>query len=75
MNSPQAKLVAQRVVEAVHAGSEQCFACLAEHSGLDEHDVRAVALVLVCRAGLDLAHRRCSRCGSVEEMLVQRRAA
>jgi hypothetical protein len=75
MNSPRAKLVTQRVLEAVHDGGHQCFACLAQHAGLDEHDVRAVALVLVCRAGLDLARRRCTRCGAVEEMLVLRQAA
>jgi hypothetical protein len=67
--------VAQRVAEAVHTDGDQCFACLAERHGLDEHDVRAAALVLVCRAGLDLARRRCVCCGAREEMLVQRKVA
>jgi hypothetical protein len=49
MRSHPAKLVAQRVTEVVRAGGDQCFGCLAERSGLDEHDVRTVALVLVCR--------------------------
>ena len=75
MKSLPAGGVAQRVAEAVGAAGAQCFACLAERIGLDEHDVRSAALPLICRAGLDLARGRCVRCGVLDEMLVQRKAA
>ena len=72
---PMRDLVQQRVAEAVRADGQQCFACLAVRNELEEHEIRAVALVLVYRAGLDLAQRRCTRCGALEEMLVPRKAA
>jgi hypothetical protein len=75
MRTLQATIVAQRVADVVRAGNDECFSCLAERHGLDEHDVRAVALVLVCRAGVDLARRRCAHCGALGELLVPRKAA
>jgi hypothetical protein len=62
---------------AIHQNSPRvlCFACLAAQQGLKEHDVRAVALVLVVRTGLQLARRACSRCRRPSEALVARRLA
>jgi hypothetical protein len=68
--------VATRVAEAVCRNSSRvlCFACLAAQEGLDEHDVRAAALVLISRAGLILVRRVCYTCQRMDEMLVSRRA-
>jgi hypothetical protein len=52
-----------------------CFGCLAARSGLREHDVRAMALVLIVRSGLDLALGVCASCGREHELLVVRNAA
>jgi hypothetical protein len=67
----------QRVAEGVrlNAPSVLCFACLARQQGIREHDVRDVALVLVARAGLQLARRVCSTCGREDEVIVSRQAA
>jgi hypothetical protein len=70
--------LAQRVADAIRrngSGVVLCFACLAAQEGLDEHDVRAVALVLVVRAGLSLVRRRCATCGRVDEALIAQKAA
>jgi hypothetical protein len=69
--------LAQRIAAAVGANGARvrCFACLAAQHRLNEHDVRAVALVLVTRTGLDLVPRVCVACGRVEETVVQRAAA
>ena len=68
---------AQRVAEAVHqnAPSAFCFTCLARQQALKEHDLRAVALVLVMRAGLRLARRPCSSCRCVGDVLLAQQAA
>ena len=52
-----------------------CFTCLAAHSGLREHDVRAMALVLIVRRGLELTRGVCSACGREHELLVAQKAA
>jgi hypothetical protein len=70
--------LAQRVADAIRrngSGVVLCFGCLAAQQGLKEHDVRAVALVLVVRAGLQIARRRCSSCRRVDEALVAQKAA
>jgi hypothetical protein len=69
--------VAQRVADAVyhHAPHVFCFTCLAAQQALNEHDVRAAALVLVARAGLMLVRRICYACGRPDEMLVTQLAA
>jgi hypothetical protein len=38
-----------------------------------EHDVRAVALVLMVRAALEVVHRPCSSCRGIGEVLVAQR--
>lgn len=67
----------QRVAEGVSLNEPHvlCFACLAAQQGLSEHDVRDAALVLVARAGLQLARRTCNSCGREDEVIVSRRAA
>jgi hypothetical protein len=62
----------QRLADVVYLNSPQvfCFACLATQYGLNEHDIRAAALVLVARAGLGLARRMCQSCRHVGEVLV-----
>jgi hypothetical protein len=66
----------QRVAECVcNAQHPLCFACLAGQQGLREHDVRDAALVLVARAGLQLARCVCNSCGHEGEMIVSRKAA
>jgi hypothetical protein len=70
--------LAQRVADAIHRngpGIVLCFGCLAAQQGLKEHDVRAVALVLMVRAGLRVARRRCSSCRRVDEALIAQKAA
>ena len=64
--------MAQRVANAVYQNSPQvlCFTCLASQQGLNEHDVRAAALVLVTRAGLRLVQRICDACQRTDELLV-----
>jgi hypothetical protein len=71
-------VVAERVAEAVRRNGPRdalCFGCLARQQGLQEHDVRAVALVLVMRRGLDVARRVCAACRRKDEVLVARHAA
>jgi hypothetical protein len=67
----------QRVAECVclNAPHALCFACLASQQGMREHDVRDAALVLVARAGLELARRVCNSCGHEDETIVSREAA
>jgi hypothetical protein len=69
--------LAQRVANAVYARSPQvlCFSCLAAEQGLDEHDVRGTACVLVARAGLSLVERPCASCRRLKHMLVAEVAA
>ena len=69
--------VAQRIANAVYQNSPHvlCFTCLAAQEGLNEHDVRAAALVLVARAGLRLARRVCYSCRRANDALVSRKAA
>jgi hypothetical protein len=69
--------VAQRVADAFdHSGrTAVCFPCLATEAGLREHDVRAAALVLIARTGLDLARGVCSCCQRECEVLAARKAA
>lgn len=66
-----------RVVAAVHhnAPNVLCFTCLARQEGVREHDVRAAALVLVMRRGLQLVERTCTSCQRADEVLMTRRAA
>ena len=63
--------LAQRIATAVHANSPDlfCFACLAAQQGAEEHDVRAVALIVIMRGGLELVRRVCSRCHRSRETL------
>ena len=63
--------LAQRVAAAVHGSSPRvlCFGCLAAQQGLGEHDVRALVLVLISRAGLELVRRPCDSCGRTDEVL------
>jgi hypothetical protein len=68
--------VAQRIAATVHSHpSGVCFACLARAQGLDEHDVRAAALVLIMRAGLQLARRACSSCRRTGDVLAVKNVA
>jgi hypothetical protein len=69
--------LAQRIADAVHKNQPRpfCFACLAAQEGVREHDVRAVALVLIVRAGLRLVQRVCSRCQRAGETLAARKLA
>jgi hypothetical protein len=69
--------LAQRVANAVYLSSPRvlCFPCLAGQHGLNEHDTRAAALVLVARAGFGLVRQACSSCQSVDEVLVGEIAA
>jgi len=69
--------LAQRIATAVHQNSPclLCFTCLAAQQGLKEHDVRAVALVLVTRAGLRLVRRVCSSCRRTDEVLAAHKVA
>jgi hypothetical protein len=64
--------LARRVAAAVYQCSPHvlCFSCLAAQQGLTEHDIRAVALVLIARAGLELARGVCSSCQRTDEVLV-----
>jgi hypothetical protein len=68
---------AQRIAQAVSEKSPQlfCFRCLAAQLELKEHDVRAVATVLIVRAGLRLVRRACSRCHHSGETLVAQKLA
>jgi hypothetical protein len=70
-------LLAEQIVHAVHQNAPHlyCFTCLAAQQAVNEHDIRAVALVLVARAGLRLAHRVCFRCQWSGEVLVAPKAA
>jgi hypothetical protein len=70
--------IARRIAGAVHRngpGRGLCFACLAAQERVKEHDVRAVALVLMVRAALEVVHRACSSCRGIGEVLVAQRAA
>lgn len=70
-------LTASRIGAAVYQNTPRilCFSCLAKQQGLREHDVRAAALVLITRAGLQLVARICSSCGRKDDMLMTRKAA
>ena len=67
----------ERIAHAVYQNSPRlfCFTCLAAQLGVKEHDVRAVALVLIVRAGLQLVRRVCSRCHGSDEALVAQKLA
>ena len=67
--------LAQRIAHAVYQNSPHfyCFTCLAAQQGVREHDVRAVALTLIVRVGLQLVRRVCSRCQRSGEALVPQR--
>jgi cytochrome c5 len=69
--------LAQRIATAVYENSPNlfCFACLAAQQGAKEHDVRAVALVVVMRGGLQLVRRVCSRCHRSGETLAPQKVA
>jgi len=75
--APDMSPLAQRVANAVYHNSPHvlCFTCLAAQEGLEEHDVRTAALVLVTRAGLALVERVCYTCRRTGEMLASRKAA
>jgi len=69
-------VLAQQLAALVHNEPDGvCFACLARAKGLREHDVRAVALVLITRAGLQLARRTCSSCRRTDELLAVKKVA
>ena len=63
--------LAQQVAALVNRNFPRvlCFTCLSAQTGLPEHDVRAVALVLITRAGLQLVRRVCSSCLRADELL------
>ena len=70
--------IAQRIARAVYENSPRllCFPCLAAQLGLKEHDVRAVALVLIMRTSLRLVQLVvCSRCQRSAEALVAQNLA
>ena len=70
--------LAERVAKAVaHNGPGRavCFNCLATQQGLEEHDVRAVALVLMVHAGLRVVRRACVSCRRVADGLLAPKAA
>ncbi len=69
--------LAQRIAHAVYQNSPKfyCFACLAAQQEVEEHDVRAAALILIVRAGLRLVRRVCSRCQRSGEALVAQKLA
>lgn len=69
--------LAQRIADAVYQNSPHlyCFACLAAQQGVNEHDVRAVALVVILRGGLQLVRRVCSRCHRSGEALAPQKVA
>jgi hypothetical protein len=69
--------LAERIAHAVYQNSPNsyCFTCLAAQQGVKEHDVRAVALVLLVRAGLRLVPRVCSGCQRPSEALVVQKSA
>jgi hypothetical protein len=68
---------ASRIGAAVYHNNPRvlCFSCLASQHGLREHDVRAAALMLITRGGLQLVARVCAACGRKDDMLVTRNAA
>ncbi|SRR6266508_750801 len=67
--------LAQLVAAAVYQNSPHvlCFTCLAAQQALNEHDIRAVALVLIVRASLQLVQRVCSLCQRTDEALVSQK--
>ncbi len=69
--------LAQRIADAVYRNSPHlyCFACLADQQEAKEHDVRAIALVVIMRGGLQLVRRVCSRCHRSGEILAPQKAA
>ena len=69
--------LARRVANAVYVNSPRvmCFSCLAAQHGLNEHDIRAAALVLVARFGLGLVRRTCHSCQRMDEVLIAEMAA
>lgn len=68
--------MAQRIAALVHnQPSGVCFACLARADGLREHDARAVAVVLITRAGLQLTRRTCSSCHRTDDVLAVKKTA
>lgn len=69
--------LARRVAATVYQNSPHalCFTCLAAQQGLKEHDIRAVALVLIARASVELVRRVCSLCQRIDEVLVSRKVA
>ena len=69
--------LAQRIADAVYQNSPNlfCFACLAAQQGANEHDVRAVALIVITRGGLQLVRRVCSRCHRSGETLGPQKTA
>ena len=69
--------LAQRIIGAVYQNSPHlyCFACLAAQLEVEEHDVRAVALIVIMRGGLQLVSRLCSRCHSSGDTLALQKVA
>lgn len=69
--------LAQRIIGAVYQNSPHlyCFACLAAQEGVKEHDVRAVALIVIMRGGLQLVSCPCSRCHRSGETLALQKVA
>jgi hypothetical protein len=69
--------LAQRIATAVYENSPDlyCFACLAAQQGIKEHDVRAVALIVIMRGSLQLVSRFCSRCHRWGEALAPQKVA
>jgi len=68
---------AQRVADAVYRNTPHLywFPCLAAQQGAKEHDVRAVALIVIMRGGLQLIQGACSRCHRSAETLAPRKVA
>ena len=70
-------LIAQRIADTIHQNSPSvyCFTCLAAQQGVKEHDVRAVAVVLVVRQDLRLVRQVCSRCHGWGEAVAAQKLA
>jgi len=72
------KPIAQRIANAVYQNGPArilCFACLAAQQRMKEHDLRAVALVLMVRADLRVVRRVCSSCRRAGEVLIAQKVA
>jgi len=66
--NPIAEGIARAVLQNVP--HTLCFHCLAAEQGINEHDARAAALVLIARDHFTVVRRICRSCQRTEESLV-----